>query len=117
MIRRPPRSTLFPYTTLFRSTGTYVMADGSKQSSRRFVLHKMAVGSQSLTNVVANVVSVKGDPLLGQSFLSKLPAWTIDNARHALVVRDNVGEKEVVPRTAARAPMPPPPPRAGPAPA
>src|SRR5260370_19572414 len=61
MIRRPPRSTLFPYTTLFRSTGTYVMADGSKQSSRRFVLHKMAVGSQSLTNVVANVVSVKGD--------------------------------------------------------
>src|SRR5256885_13298107 len=23
MIRRPPRSTLFPYTTLFRSTGTY----------------------------------------------------------------------------------------------
>src|SRR3712207_9168472 len=24
MIRRPPRSTLFPYTTLFRSTGTSV---------------------------------------------------------------------------------------------
>src|SRR5690242_21310668 len=23
MIRRPPRSTLFPYTTLFRSTGTW----------------------------------------------------------------------------------------------
>src|SRR2546430_4342305 len=23
MIRRPPRSTLFPYTTLFRSTSTY----------------------------------------------------------------------------------------------
>src|SRR5258707_12002095 len=23
MIRRPPRSTLFPYTTLFRSAGTY----------------------------------------------------------------------------------------------
>src|SRR2546429_4877449 len=30
MIRRPPRSTLFPYTTLFRSalvTGTYRLAD------------------------------------------------------------------------------------------
>src|SRR2546425_12719157 len=25
MIRRPPRSTLFPYTTLFRSTGTPVV--------------------------------------------------------------------------------------------
>src|SRR3712207_8087287 len=26
MIRRPPRSTLFPYTTLFRSTGTVMAA-------------------------------------------------------------------------------------------
>src|SRR3712207_8775339 len=28
MIRRPPRSTLFPYTTLFRSDGSEVIADG-----------------------------------------------------------------------------------------
>src|SRR3712207_798043 len=27
MIRRPPRSTLFPYTTLFRSVGTSFIAD------------------------------------------------------------------------------------------
>src|SRR5260221_4253053 len=27
MIRRPPRSTLFPYTTLFRSTGKTVLAE------------------------------------------------------------------------------------------
>src|SRR2546430_12042099 len=27
MIRRPPRSTLFPYTTLFRSLGEYSIAD------------------------------------------------------------------------------------------
>src|SRR3712207_7254647 len=27
MIRRPPRSTLFPYTTLFRSTGDPVVRD------------------------------------------------------------------------------------------
>src|SRR5256886_15673942 len=26
MIRRPPRSTLFPYTTLFRSDSTYTLA-------------------------------------------------------------------------------------------
>src|SRR3712207_8314257 len=26
MIRRPPRSTLFPYTTLFRSTGVYLQS-------------------------------------------------------------------------------------------
>src|SRR5438309_6249130 len=29
MIRRPPRSTLFPYTTLFRSGGTKDQADGN----------------------------------------------------------------------------------------
>src|SRR3712207_7182905 len=28
MIRRPPRSTLFPYTTLFRSIGGMVLHDG-----------------------------------------------------------------------------------------
>ena len=31
-------------------------------------------------------MSVGGDPLLGQTFLSKLPAWAIDNARQALVI-------------------------------
>src|SRR5688572_31973264 len=29
MIRRPPRSTLFPYTTLFRSSGHAVSRNGS----------------------------------------------------------------------------------------
>src|SRR5258708_31564508 len=29
MIRRPPRSTLFPYTTLFRSIGAYAVAGAS----------------------------------------------------------------------------------------
>src|SRR2546429_3776422 len=29
MIRRPPRSTLFPYTTLFRSNGTLTVIGGS----------------------------------------------------------------------------------------
>src|SRR5256885_9761154 len=27
MIRRPPRSTLFPYTTLFRSSGAHIMKE------------------------------------------------------------------------------------------
>src|SRR4051794_41545228 len=31
MIRRPPRSTLFPYTTLFRSRGSYSFADLSQE--------------------------------------------------------------------------------------
>ena len=36
MIRRPPRSTLFPYTTLFRSRlNTIKPADGSKTNAKR----------------------------------------------------------------------------------
>src|SRR3712207_8168573 len=35
MIRRPPRSTLFPYTTLFRSCQSRVRPHASKQAHRR----------------------------------------------------------------------------------
>src|SRR2546425_4691770 len=31
MIRRPPRSTLFPYTTLFRSRRRHVLDSGAKE--------------------------------------------------------------------------------------
>src|SRR3712207_8760780 len=31
MIRRPPRSTLFPYTTLFRSTADFTMGDEERR--------------------------------------------------------------------------------------
>src|SRR3712207_7821084 len=35
MIRRPPRSTLFPYTTLFRSSGRAELSDGRRLWMRR----------------------------------------------------------------------------------
>src|SRR3712207_7095481 len=35
MIRRPPRSTLFPYTTLFRSLGPVIPADGPNEARER----------------------------------------------------------------------------------
>src|SRR3712207_7534450 len=38
MIRRPPRSTLFPYTTLFRSRGLYSGPDLGRGSPRRHCL-------------------------------------------------------------------------------
>jgi predicted aspartyl protease len=58
----------------FIGPGTYVLADGSEQPSERFVLHEVRVGDHVVRNVIANVAPVKGDPLLGQSFLSQLPA-------------------------------------------
>src|SRR3712207_7068816 len=34
MIRRPPRSTLFPYTTLFRSAGPVLLDRGQEHAAR-----------------------------------------------------------------------------------
>src|SRR2546426_3011918 len=47
MIRRPPRSTLFPYTTLFRSTtivdGEMMTLDGGSLMERRdWILHDIS---------------------------------------------------------------------------
>src|SRR3712207_7386037 len=48
MIRRPPRSTLFPYTTLFRSFGHVTLAAGIETRGRlvddqqiRFMQHRL----------------------------------------------------------------------------
>jgi len=70
----------------FMGTATYTLADGSKQDSQRFLLHKVRVGDQVVGDVVANIVPMKGSPLLGQSFLSKLPGWSMDNAQHTLIL-------------------------------
>src|SRR2546422_7805364 len=47
MIRRPPRSTLFPYTTLFRShlPGNHD-ADGRRIALERADLHRRGMGAQ-----------------------------------------------------------------------
>src|SRR5690348_17658912 len=42
MIRRSSRSTLFPYTTVFRSDGGVRLADGARQVGRELVAHGAA---------------------------------------------------------------------------
>src|SRR5438309_9204727 len=52
MIRRPPRSTLFPYTTLFRSRGT-AMVDfrlTEEQKNLRDMAHDFAARSEEHTS-------------------------------------------------------------------
>src|SRR2546422_7102707 len=56
MIRRPPRSTLFPYTTLFRSGGTLTISGA------------VVLGSRTLTNAGRGVWRGPGDiGVLGNS--------------------------------------------------
>src|SRR5689334_24739589 len=53
MIRRPPRSTLFPYTTLFRS----LQAAGLKMSEVE--MYSVAAGPGSFTGVRVGLTTVK----------------------------------------------------------
>jgi clan AA aspartic protease (TIGR02281 family) len=70
----------------FIGTKTYVLADGSKLPGEAFIVHELRVGEHVVKDVTAHVAPVQGTLLLGQSFLSRLPAWTIDNKKHALLI-------------------------------
>ena len=71
----------------FLGEKTYMLADGTKVPSQTFRIRTLKIGGKLVENVEANVASVKGALLLGQSFLSRFKSWSIDNARHALVLR------------------------------
>src|SRR2546430_12348905 len=43
MIRRPPRSTLFPYTTLFRSVGLVAIGEGAVERGDEIGLRSLGV--------------------------------------------------------------------------
>src|SRR5688572_15614204 len=60
MLRRPPRSTLFPYTTLFRSTGFMV--------GRQYERGGIAKDGAKMVHAVANSVVPKFTFVIGGSF-------------------------------------------------
>jgi predicted aspartyl protease len=49
----------------------YRLGDGSTLKSERFILRELSVGSGVVQNVRASIGWVKGEPLLGQSFLAR----------------------------------------------
>jgi hypothetical protein len=71
----------------FLGAQTYILADGSKVPSHRFRIRSLKVGNRTVENVAAGIASVKGDILLGQSFLSKFKSWSVDNEQHTLILR------------------------------
>lgn len=62
----------------------YQLADGSTVPSTAFRLRSLRVGDKVLENVIGGVAPVKGDLLLGQSFLSRFHSWSINNTTHEL---------------------------------
>src|SRR5258706_9879520 len=81
MIRRPPRSTLFPYTTLFRSIDSKLVTSGSSQKSYLSGAYRHMLGTtpdahrseehtselQSLTNLVCRLLLEKKKTLSSDS--------------------------------------------------
>jgi clan AA aspartic protease (TIGR02281 family) len=84
----------------FLDIQVYELADGSKQTSQRFRIRSLRIGSFELRNVIASVAPSAGSLLLGQSFLSRLKSWSIDNDRQLLVF-DESTNSDVAP-TAVR---------------
>ena len=70
----------------FLDKRTYKLADGSTESSQRFRIRSVRVGNVELRDVIASVVPSAGSLLLGQSFLSRLKSWSIDNERQVLLI-------------------------------
>jgi predicted aspartyl protease len=70
----------------FIGTQTYRLADGSTVPSTTFRIRSLTMNNLVIENVTGSVANVKGDLLLGQSFLSRFKSWSIDNGRQALVL-------------------------------
>ncbi len=70
----------------FLDKRAYTLADGSRELSLRFRIRSLRVGNVELRDVIASVVPSEGSLLLGQSFLSRLKSWSIDNERQVLVI-------------------------------
>ena len=70
----------------FRGEQVYVLADGSRVKSRKFILRNLKVGNQTVENIEASIADVNGSLLLGQSFLRKFKSWSIDNTTHELIL-------------------------------
>ena len=70
------------------ASGTYELADGTRHQSRRFRIRSLEIGGLELKGITASVAPAGGSLLLGQSFLSHLPGWSIDNRSELLIVGD-----------------------------
>jgi clan AA aspartic protease (TIGR02281 family) len=65
----------------------YQLANGSEMFSKTFTLRSLKVGDIVVENVRATIAPPEGRLLLGQTFLKRFNAWSIDNANRLLLLR------------------------------
>src|SRR5258706_7400825 len=84
MIRRPPRSTLFPYTTLFRSRRAVGCDPERRSTGHREIVRQTRMRSeehtselQSLTNLVCRLLlEKKKSTIIIKLMARRAPRWT-----------------------------------------
>lgn len=75
---------------------SYRLADGTVHSLQRFRIRSLRVGNVEILDVIGSVVPAQGDLLLGQSFLSRIKSWSIDNERHLLLLNEPLNNEQPV---------------------
>jgi clan AA aspartic protease (TIGR02281 family) len=74
----------------------YKLADGSGELAQRFRIRSLQVGKLEVRDVIASVGDSGGLLLLGQSFLSRLKSWSIDNERQTLLITESATSQSPV---------------------
>src|SRR2546429_9389301 len=87
MIRRPPRSTLFPYTTLFRSRGSSGANEaGAEQAAALGAIREIEARNALATLGITNVWFLGGKDTASQNVLLSLANWEHGESLEQLVM-------------------------------
>jgi clan AA aspartic protease (TIGR02281 family) len=70
----------------FIGKGSYQIANGTEETSPVVRIREVRVGDHTVRNVTAGIIRANGEPLLGQSFLSKFGTVTVDYTRLVLIL-------------------------------
>jgi len=70
----------------FLGSKIYMLADGSKVPSDTYRIASLRIGGMVMQNVTVRIAAENSDLLLGQSFLSRLKSWSMDNARQVMII-------------------------------
>jgi clan AA aspartic protease (TIGR02281 family) len=70
----------------FIGSKIYTLADGSRVPSETYRISSLKIGDLVMQNVTVRVAAEKSSLLLGQSFLSRLKSWSMDNNRQMLII-------------------------------
>ena len=65
----------------------YMMADGSKVPSDIYRIASLTIDGMVMQNVTVRIAAERSELLLGQSFLSRLKSWSVDNTRQVMMFK------------------------------